>query len=159
MEAEETELCNQWPWKVGGWIAGYTQRPYQLRLDLNQAQYEYQWEASMIQSRINEAPWNCRENTLNTVPYDYESNQQDATMYVNLLFLVNSTRFGRFSPIIGSTWLYLQYLVVFTQVAAGWFEARLTNHIVHFQLIQDTSQQQLGWILPDTVNTVKCAWW
>jgi hypothetical protein len=25
-----------------------------------------------------------------------------------------------FSPIIGSTWLYLQYLVVFTQVAAGW---------------------------------------
>jgi len=26
-----------------------------------------------------------------------------------------------FSPIIMSTWLYLQYLVVFTQVAAGWF--------------------------------------
>jgi hypothetical protein len=25
-----------------------------------------------------------------------------------------------FSPIIRSTWLYLQYLVVFTQVAAGW---------------------------------------
>jgi len=25
-----------------------------------------------------------------------------------------------FSPIIKSTWLYLQYLVVFTQVAAGW---------------------------------------
>ena len=25
-----------------------------------------------------------------------------------------------FSPIISSTWLYLQYLVVFTQVAAGW---------------------------------------
>jgi hypothetical protein len=28
-----------------------------------------------------------------------------------------------------------------------------------FQLIQDTSQQQLGWTLPDTVNTVKCSWW
>jgi len=25
--------------------------------------------------------------------------------------------------------------------------------------IQDTSQQQLGWTLPDTVNTVKCSWW
>jgi len=25
-----------------------------------------------------------------------------------------------FSPIIRSTWLYLQYVVVFTQVAAGW---------------------------------------
>ena len=25
-----------------------------------------------------------------------------------------------FSPIIGSAWLYLQYLVVFTQAAAGW---------------------------------------
>ena len=28
-----------------------------------------------------------------------------------------------------------------------------------FQLIRDTSRQQLGWILPDTVNTVKCSWW
>jgi len=44
-----------------------------------------------------------------------------------------------FSFIIRSTWLYLQYLVVFTQVAA--------------------SRQQLGWTLPDTVNTVKCYWW
>jgi hypothetical protein len=24
---------------------------------------------------------------------------------------------------------------------------------------RDTSQQQLGWTLPDTVNTVKCSWW
>jgi hypothetical protein len=28
-----------------------------------------------------------------------------------------------------------------------------------FQLIQDTSRQPLGWILSDTVNTVKCSWW
>jgi len=51
-----------------------------------------------------------------------------------------------FSPIIRSTWLYLQSLVVFTQVAAGscpeW----------------DTSRQQLGWTLPDAVNTVNCSW-
>ena len=26
-------------------------------------------------------------------------------------------------------------------------------------LIHDTSWQRLGWILPDTVNTVKCSWW
>jgi len=26
-----------------------------------------------------------------------------------------------FLPIMRSTWLYLQYLVVFTQVAAGWY--------------------------------------
>jgi hypothetical protein len=33
-------------------------------------------------------------------------------------------------------------------------------HVVQFQLIQDTSRQQLGWTLPDTVNTVRCSgWW
>jgi len=32
--------------------------------------------------------------------------------------------------------------------------------LTQFQLIQDTSRQQLGWTLPDTVNTVKCSrWW
>jgi len=46
-----------------------------------------------------------------------------------------------FSSIIRSTWLYLQYLVVFTQVAAGW------------------CPEWVGWTLPDTVNTVKCLWW
>jgi len=30
---------------------------------------------------------------------------------------------------------------------------------VQFQLIQNTSRQQPGWILPDTVNTVKSSWW
>jgi hypothetical protein len=51
-----------------------------------------------------------------------------------------------FPPIIRSTWLYLQYLVVFTQVAAGWcpewvetelcrlWGVRLTVYIVQFQL-------------------------
>jgi len=50
------------------------------------------------------------------------------------------------SPIIRNTWLYLKYLVVFAQVAA-----------MQFQLIQDNRQQQLGRILPDTVNTAKCS--
>jgi len=35
----------------------------------------------------------------------------------------------------------------------------LTIYIVQLQLIQDYSRQQLGWTLPDTVNTVKCSWW
>ena len=78
-----------------------------------------------------------------------------------------------FSPITRSTWLYLQYLVVFTQVAAGWclewVETELcglwavytchTIHIVQYQLIRDISRQQLVWTLPDTVNRVKCSWW
>jgi len=59
-----------------------------------------------------------------------------------------------FSPIIRSTWLYLQYLVVFTQVAAGW-----CHGWVETKLIYDTSQQQSGWILPEAVNAVKCSWW
>jgi len=27
------------------------------------------------------------------------------------------------------------------------------------KLLQDSSRQQLGWILSDTVTTVKCSWW
>jgi len=38
-----------------------------------------------------------------------------------------------FSPIIRSTWLYLQYLVVFIQAAAGW--------CLEMQRIRDTSHQ------------------
>jgi hypothetical protein len=33
------------------------------------------------------------------------------------------------------------------------------GELKQFQLIRDTSRQQLGWTLPDTVNTVKCSWW
>jgi hypothetical protein len=39
------------------------------------------------------------------------------------LFIIPSRLYmfrAMFSPIINGTWLYLQYLVVFTQVAAGW---------------------------------------
>jgi len=61
--------------------------------------------------------------------YYYESNQQDATIQVNLLFLVSSTCFGPcFRPLSGAL-DYLQYLVVFTQVAASrclwWVETEL----------------------------------
>jgi hypothetical protein len=83
--------------------------------------------------------------------YDYGSNQQDATIPSKLYeFWV------MFLPIIRSTWLYLQYLVLLTQVAAGWCHGWVEKQ---FQLIHDTSRQLLGWILPDTVNTIKCSWW
>jgi hypothetical protein len=53
-----------------------------------------------------------------------------------------------FSPIIRSTWLYLPYLLVLTQVAA------ISNEFKQqFQPIQDTNRQQLGLTLPDTVNS------
>jgi hypothetical protein len=39
-------------------------------------------------------------------------------------------------------------------ICHGWVETAM-----QFQLIHDTSWQQLGWTLPDTVNTVKCSWW
>jgi len=59
-----------------------------------------------------------------------------------------------FSPIIRSTWLYLQYLLVFTQVAAGWCLEWDETSVgrKQFQLFRYTSRQQLGWTLPDTVS-------
>ena len=44
-----------------------------------------------------------------------------------------------FSPIIRNTWLYLQYLVVFTQVAAGWQPAATWVN---------TSTRWGGWLTP-----------
>ena len=38
-----------------------------------------------------------------------------------------------FSPIIRSIWLYLQYLVVFTQIAADWTAG--SNLSEHYQLL------------------------
>jgi hypothetical protein len=53
-------------------------------------------------------------------PNDYESNKRDAIIQVNLVFLIGSTCFGQcFRPSSGAL-DYLQYLVVFTQVAADW---------------------------------------
>jgi len=47
-----------------------------------------------------------------------------------------------------------EHLTVFTQAAAGW-----CHGWVELLLIHDISRQQLAWILPDTVNTVKRSWW
>jgi hypothetical protein len=47
-------------------------------------------------------------------------------------FIPSKTCFGAiFSPIIRGTWLYLEYLVVFTQVAAGWCHGWVVTHPRH----------------------------
>ena len=63
-----------------------------------------------------------------------------------------------FSPIIRSTCLYLQYLVVFTQVAAGWCLGWVETEVSGLCYVY-TSRQQLCWTLQDTVNTGNCSWW
>ena len=86
---------------------------------------------------------------------NYESKQQDATMQVNLPFLVSSTCFGRcFRPSPGalgriySIWQYSP-----KSLPDGVLDG--------LQLIQETIRQLFGWILPNTVNTAKCScrWW
>jgi hypothetical protein len=46
-----------------------------------------------------------------------------------------------FSHTISSTWLYLQYLVVFIHFTAVWCLGRFETQ---FQIIQDPNRQQLG---------------
>jgi len=68
--------------------------------------------------------------------------QQDATIVI-CLFIPNQLYMFRamFSPIIRSTWLYLQLL------------------ILKFHLIPDTSRQQYRWTISEAVNTFKYSWW
>jgi len=65
--------------------------------------------------------------------YNYESKQQDATVQVNLSFILSQLYMFRamFSPIVRGTWLCLQYLVVFTQVAASWCHGWVSTHPWH----------------------------
>ena len=58
-------------------------------------------------------------------------------LYKLIYFLCQLCMFrAMFSPIIRTTRLYLQYLVVFTQVIAGWCL------VGELKFIQDTSRQQ-----------------
>jgi len=77
-------------------------------------------------------------------------NQQDATILIYLL-LISSTCFGRcFSPIIRSSSLYLQLLVLSTDVAAGWCCVLGGNQL---HPTRYTSQQQHQWTIPEAVDT------
>ena len=82
-------------------------------------------------------------------------NQQDATILAylfipNQLYMVQAMS----SPIIRSTWLYLQHLILSTSMAAGWCLGWDGTHLFH-----DLSQQQYQWTISDAVITVKCSWW
>jgi hypothetical protein len=77
----------------------------------------------------------------------YENNQQ----YALYRFIYYSTSALHVSSDVFAH--HHEHFTVFTvsgSVPQSWMS---------FQLIQDTSRQQPGWTLPDTVNTVKCSWW
>jgi hypothetical protein len=71
--------------------------------------------------------------------------QQDATILVYLFIPTQLYMFRtKFSPIIRSSWLYLQLLMRWN---------------LHFHLIHDTSREQNRWTISEAVNIVKCSWW
>ena len=71
---------------------------------------------------------------------DYENNQQD-TLY-RLIYYSKSPL-----HVSGDVFAHHQeHLTVF----------RVSGSV---HPIRDTSRQQLGWTLPDTVNKDKCSWW
>jgi hypothetical protein len=82
--------------------------------------------------------------------YNYENNQQDAPY--RLIYFSKSAL-----HVSGDVFSHHQeHLSVFTvsgsvHRSCCWLVSRIS--------IRDTSQQQLGWTLLDTVNTVKCSWW
>jgi len=80
--------------------------------------------------------------------------QQDATILAYLFFPNQLYMFRAISsPIIRSTWLYLQHLILPTGIAAGWCHG-WDGTVFHL-----ISQQQYRWTISDAVNTVKCSWW
>ena len=81
--------------------------------------------------------------------------QQDTTILA-YLFIPNQLYmfWAMPSPIIRSTWLYLQHLILSTDIAAG------CCHGCDGNLIHDNSRQQYRWTTSEAVNTVKCSlWW
>ena len=66
--------------------------------------------------------------------YNYENNQQDA-LYRLIYYYKSALHVsGDVLPIIRGTWLYLQYLVVFTHVAAGLAGSNMGEHYLILQI-------------------------
>jgi len=85
--------------------------------------------------------------------YNCETNQQDVTIPLNLLF-------QSALHVSGDVFAHHQeYLTVFTVSGSIHPSGYRMVSWLSFQLNQDTSLQQLVWTLPDNVNTVKCSWW
>jgi hypothetical protein len=76
---------------------------------------------------------------------NYESNQKDATMQVNILFLVSSTCFGRcFCPSSGALYCIYSIWHCLPKLPPAGALVELKTATFQFQLIQDTGRQQLG---------------
>jgi len=85
--------------------------------------------------------------------YNYENNHQDALCRFIYYFKSGLHVSGDVSA------HHQKHLTVFTVFGSIHpSSCRLVSRM-SYQLIQDNSQQQLGWTLPDTVKTVKCFWW
>ena len=69
------------------------------------------------------------------------NDDQQAATILAFLFIPNQIYVFRAmsSPIIRNTWLYLQFLILSTGIAAGWCIGWAGNA---FRLIHDTNQQQ-----------------
>jgi len=77
--------------------------------------------------------YNCQYTYANKTVFlfAYVYWQQDATVWNNLLFLGCSTCFERhFRSSSGASKLYLQLLVLYTWVAAGWFHGRVGTDVL-----------------------------
>ena len=82
------------------------------------------------------------EADVNSKTFNYENNKQDA-LY-GLIYYSKSAL-----HVLGDVFDHHQeHLTVFT-----------VSGSVHTSCCRAASRQQLGWPLPDTVNTVKCSWW
>jgi hypothetical protein len=94
------------------------------RTPLDEWSVRHRYHYLITHNNHNRQPSISAAADLRLKPRGYWDRQQNATTQVNLLFLVSSTCFR---PITRSTWLYLQYLVVFTQFAAGWCHGCVEN--------------------------------
>ena len=70
-------------------------------------------------------------------------------LWLIYLFLVSSTCFGRSSPIIRSTWLYLKLLVLTTDIAAGWCHGWDGTELL-------VSSTCFGWCLRPSSGALDC---
>jgi len=85
--------------------------------------------------------------------YNYANNQQDA-LY-RLIYCSKSAL-----HVSGDVFAHHQEHTTIFTVSCSVHPSFCRLVFRQFQIIRNTSWQQLGWTLPDTVNTVKCSrWW
>ena len=80
--------------------------------------------------------------------------QQDETTLA-YLFIPNQLYMflAMSSPIIRNTWLYLQFLILSTDILVAGVMYEM-EHLIH-----DSSRQQYRWTISEAVNTFKSSWW